>query len=145
MAATAVTAAAESAPRLISGRGLASYALLGMPLAMTALPINILLPGFYAAQTGLALAVIGLVLLATRIVDALADPLLGSWVDSQKGRGAYLRPLLLAAPVLAIGFWLLLNPPPLTGSGATLWLFTTLVAASLGYSLRSEERRVGEQ
>ncbi|GAB4477901.1 MAG: MFS transporter [Burkholderiaceae bacterium] len=122
-------------PRLVTGRGLASYALLGLPLTMTALPINILLPEFYAAQTGLALTVIGLVLLATRLVDAVADPLLGSWVDAQKGRGAYLRPILLAAPVLALGFVLLFNPPQLAGSAAALWLFATLVAAYLGYSL----------
>jgi glycoside/pentoside/hexuronide:cation symporter, GPH family len=122
-------------PRLVTGRGLASYALLGLPLTMTALPINILLPDFYAAQTGLALTVIGLVLLATRLVDAVADPLLGSWVDAQKGRGAYLRPILFAAPALALGFALLFNPPQLAGSAAALWLFATLVAAYLGYSL----------
>jgi Na+/melibiose symporter-like transporter len=131
----AATALAAAPPRLVTGRGLASYALLGLPLAMTALPVNILLPDFYAAQTGLALTVIGLVLLATRVVDAVADPLLGSWVDSQKGRGAYLRPVLLAAPVLALGFVLLFNPPALTGNAAALWLFTTLVTAYLGYSL----------
>jgi Na+/melibiose symporter-like transporter len=102
---------------------------------MTALPINILLPDFYAASTGLALTVIGLVLLATRLVDAVADPLLGSWVDAQKGRGAYLRPILLASPVLALGFMLLFNPPDLRGDTAALWLFMSLVAAYLGYSL----------
>jgi Na+/melibiose symporter-like transporter len=128
-------ALAPAPPRLVTGRGLASYALLGLPLTMTALPINILLPEFYAAQTGLALTVIGLVLLATRLVDAVADPLLGSWVDAQKGRGAHLRPILLAAPVLALGFVLLFNPPQLAGSAAALWLFATLVAAYLGYSL----------
>jgi glycoside/pentoside/hexuronide:cation symporter, GPH family len=124
----AATAISSLPPRIVTGRGLASYALLGLPLTMTALPINILLPDFYAAETGLALTVIGLVLLATRLVDAVADPLLGSWVDAQKGRGAYLRPILFASPVLAVGFALLFNP-------AALWLFATLVAAYLGYSL----------
>lgn len=129
------TLAAGLPPRLVTGRGLAAYALLGLPLAMTALPINILLPDFYAAQTGLALTIIGLVLLATRVVDAVADPLLGSWVDAQKGRAGYLRPVLIAAPVLAVGFVLLFNPPQLDGAGAATWLFATLVAAYLGYSL----------
>ncbi len=129
------TLAAALPPRLVTGRGLASYALLGLPLAMTALPINILLPDYYAANTGLALTVIGLVLLATRLVDAVADPLLGSWVDSQKGRAGYLRPVLIAAPLLALGFMLLFNPPQLSGTAAATWLFATLVAAYLGYSL----------
>jgi GPH family glycoside/pentoside/hexuronide:cation symporter len=133
MAATAI--GTTPPPRLVTARGLAAYALLGLPLTMTALPINILLPEFYAANTGLALAVIGLVLLATRLVDAVADPLLGSWVDAQKGRGAYLRPILLASPVLALGFALLFNPPRLGGDAAALWLFASLAAAYLGYSL----------
>jgi Na+/melibiose symporter-like transporter len=133
MAATAI--GTTPPPRLVTARGLAAYALLGLPLTMTALPINILLPEFYAANTGLALAVIGLVLLATRLVDAVADPLLGSWVDAQKGRGAYLRPILIAAPVLALGFVLLFNPPRLGGDAAALWLFASLAAAYLGYSL----------
>ena len=42
----AATALAAVPPRLVTGRGLASYALLGLPLAMTALPINILLPDY---------------------------------------------------------------------------------------------------
>ena len=129
------TLAATLPPRLVTGRGLAAYALLGLPLAMTALPINILLPDYYSANTGLALTGIGLVLLATRLVDAVADPLLGSWVDSQKGRAGYLRPVLIAAPLLALGFMLLFNPPQLSGTAATTWLFATLVAAYLGYSL----------
>jgi glycoside/pentoside/hexuronide:cation symporter, GPH family len=129
------TLAAALPPRLVTGRGLAAYALLGLPLAMTALPINILLPDYYAANTGLALTVIGLVLLATRLVDAVADPLLGSWVDAQKGRAGYLRPVLIAAPLLALGFVLLFNPPQLGGTAAATWLFATLVAAYLGYSL----------
>ena len=133
--ASATLAATPLPPRLVTGRGLAAYALLGLPLAMTALPINILLPDYYAANTGLALTVIGLVLLATRLVDAVADPLLGSWVDSQKGRAGYLRPVLIAAPLLALGFMLLFNPPQSGGAAAATWLFATLVAAYLGYSL----------
>ncbi len=131
----ATPAISATPPRLVTRRGLASYALLGLPLTMTALPINILLPEFYAANTGLALTVIGLVLLATRLVDAVADPLLGSWVDAQKARGAYLRPIVLASPVLALGVVLLFNPPRLGGDAAALWLFASLAAAYLGYSL----------
>lgn len=43
--------------------------------------------------------------------------------------------MLLAAPLLAAGFVLLFNPPALAGSAAVAWLFCTLVAAYLGYSL----------
>ncbi len=115
---------------------LGAYSLLAMPLMMTALPLNILLPDFYSAHAALSLQTIGLILLATRLVDAVADPLLGSWVDAQKARGSYLRPILLAAPVLAAGFFLVFRPPPsFSGSEQAAWLFFTLVAAYLGYSL----------
>jgi Na+/melibiose symporter-like transporter len=132
---TSGAAARERAP--VPATGLAAYALLALPLTMTALPLNILLPEFYAQQTGLALTTIGLVLLATRLVDAVADPLLGAWVDAQKSTGSYLRPILLAAPLLAAGFFLLFNPSPGldTPARTTTWLFVTLVAAYIGYSL----------
>lgn len=142
-AADASLPAADSAPaqahtpQRVPAAGLAAYALLALPLTMTALPLNILLPEFYADRTGLALTTIGIVLLATRLVDAVADPLLGAWVDAQKSTGAYLRPILLAAPLLALGFWLLFNPSPGldTPARSAAWLFGTLVAAYVGYSL----------
>ncbi len=114
---------------------LAAYSLLAAPLMMTALPLNILLPDFHAARGALSLQAIGLILLATRLVDAVADPLLGSWVDVQKSRGAYLWPILLAAPLLAAAFYLVFHPPSLSGVGQAAWLFVTLAAAYLGYSL----------
>ena len=127
-------------PSRVPAGGLAAYALLALPLTMTALPINILLPEFYSRETGLALTTIGLVLLATRLVDAVADPLLGAWVDRQKGGrqgGGYLRPILIAAPLLAGGFLLLFNPSDglQTPARTTTWLFVTLVACYIGYSL----------
>lgn len=122
--------------RAASTRSLASYALLGMPLAMMALPVYVLIPKFYAEATGLALAVIGSVLLGARLLDAFVDPLLGAWVDAGKRRGSYLRPILIALGPLAVGFALMFLPPPnLTTSGSTWWLATTLIAAYLGYSL----------
>jgi Na+/melibiose symporter-like transporter len=115
---------------------LGAYSLLAVPLMMTALPLAILLPDFYAAHTALSLQAIGLILLATRLVDAVADPLLGSWVDAQKARASYLRPILLAAPLLAVAFPLVFRPlQSVDAGGQAAWLFFTLVAAYLGYSL----------
>ena len=126
----------SSAGRAGSATALGAYSLLAVPLMMTALPLNILLPDFYSSRTALSLQAIGLILLATRLVDAVADPLLGSWVDAQKARGSYLRPILLAAPVLAVAFPLVFRPlPSLDAGGQAAWLFFTLAAAYLGYSL----------
>lgn len=124
------------APIATASRGLASYALLGMPLAMMALPVYVLVPKFYAEATGLALTVIGSVLLGARLLDALIDPVLGALVDAGKQRGSYLRPILFAITPLAVGFALMFSPPAdMTTQAATLWLAATLIAAYLGYSL----------
>jgi Na+/melibiose symporter-like transporter len=130
-------AAAARAPEpRASSASLGAYSLLAVPLMMTALPLAILLPDFYAANSALSLQAIGLILLATRLVDAVTDPLLGSWVDAQKSRGSYLRPILLATPVLAAAFYLVFHPlPSLTPGGQATWLFFTLAAAYVGYSL----------
>jgi Na+/melibiose symporter-like transporter len=134
--ASGAVAVRPSAGSAGSAAALGAYSLLALPLMMTALPLNILLPDFYAQHTALSLQTIGLLLLATRLIDAVADPLLGSWVDAQKARGSYLRPILLAAPLLAAAFHLVFSPPQSLDLGAqAAWLFFTLAAAYLGYSL----------
>jgi GPH family glycoside/pentoside/hexuronide:cation symporter len=123
-------------PGQLTSSKLAAYSLFSVPLLMTALPINILLPAFYNERTGISLSVIGIVFFLTRLVDAVVDPLLGAWVDAQKQRASYLPPVLIGAPVLALGFALLLMPPQAGGDTlTTAWLTLTLVTAYLGYSL----------
>lgn len=134
MHATGMALPAATAPAHRAG-ALAAYALFAVPLLMTALPLAILLPDFYAARTALSLQAIGLILLATRLLDAVADPLLGAWIDARKARGAYLRPIALATPALGIAFALLFHPPFADAARAAVWLFATLVATYLGYSL----------
>ena len=119
---TAVADAGVLGPRrALPAAGLLAYSLFALPLTMMALPVYVLVPPFYATTTGLALSTIGAVLLATRVLDAFVDPLLGAWVD--RSRGAYLRPLLIAAPVLAIGYVLLFSPlEDMTAAGGATWL-----------------------
>ncbi|MDP2985245.1 MFS transporter, partial [Hydrogenophaga sp.] len=74
----------EPASRFIGAgawrRGL-SYGLLGLPLAFVALPLYVILPNHYAREFGAPLALLGLVLLAARLVDAVLDPIIGRWCD----------------------------------------------------------------
>ncbi len=125
-------------PAHIGMSGLLAHAALGLPLAMMALPVYVLVPRFYADETGLALATIGALLLGTRLLDACADPLLGAWVDAHRRIGSYVRPILIACAPLAIGFALLFSPPAdWTPHATALWLALTLTASYLGYSLAS--------
>ncbi|MBK8337411.1 MAG: MFS transporter [Sterolibacteriaceae bacterium] len=117
-------------PRTLSWRDLSAYGLLGLPLAFAALPIYVHVPKLYGDTLGLSLSVVGAVLLATRLLDALVDPLLGWWSDRIDRRK---RLIALALPVLAIGMLGLLAPR-VEWVGA-VWLGVTLTVVYLGFSL----------
>jgi glycoside/pentoside/hexuronide:cation symporter, GPH family len=112
----APAAAQEPAARFIGAgawrRGL-SYGLLGLPLAFVALPLYVILPNHYAREFGAPLALLGLVLLAARLVDAVLDPIIGRWCDRLFSRSiaAVLSASAVSAVVLALGLWGLLFPP----------------------------------
>lgn len=115
-----------------AGRGaLAAYGALGLPLAFAALPIYVHVPRLYAEGLGLSLALVGAVLLAARIVDAVTDPLIG-WANDRLPRRRLW--IALSLPALGAGMFGLLAPP--AGAGA-VWLFALLVAVSLAYSVAS--------
>ncbi len=118
-------AAAGSAPTA----ALVAYGALGLPLAFAALPIYVHVPRLYTEGLDLSLALVGAVLLAARIVDAVTDPLIG-WANDRLPRRRLW--VVLALPVLALGMLGLLIPPE--GAGA-LWLFALLVGVSLAYSV----------
>lgn len=118
-------AAAGSAPTA----ALVAYGALGLPLAFAALPIYVHVPRLYTEGLGLSLALVGAVLLAARIVDAVTDPLIG-WANDRLPRRRLW--VVLALPVLALGMLGLLIPPE--GAGG-LWLFALLVGVSLAYSV----------
>jgi len=75
--AAVVEAGVRDPGRAMPASDLFAYSLFALPLTMMALPVYVLVPPFYATTTGLALSTIGAVLLATRVLDAFVDPLLG--------------------------------------------------------------------
>ena len=123
-------------PRL---SGLAAYAALRMPLALLELPLFVLLPAFYSQQFGMELALIGAILFGTRLVDALADPLIGAAIDRSRppaGSWSYRRWLWASLPALAIGFWAMFSPP-VDGGLLAVWLALASVLTYLAYSVAS--------
>ncbi len=126
-------ALAAAAPSALDGL---RYGALGAPLAFVALPLYLLLPGHYAAQLGVPLAGLGLVLLATRAADALVDPWLGRLADRAlaAGRRHALALASLAALLLGAGF-VALYFPAVRGAGPLLaWCAAALVVTYAGYS-----------
>ncbi|WP_228273791.1 MFS transporter [Rhodocyclus tenuis] len=129
------TSAPVSAPRqapLAAWLRRLAYGALGLPLAMAALPIYVHAPRLWAESTGMSLGLLGGLLLATRLLDAVIDPLLGAWADRV---GSRRRLIVLALPFLAAGFVALLHPP--ADGNAVLWLLAALLTTYFGFSLAS--------
>lgn len=134
-----------------AGRPLAPYSLyglLGLPLAFVSLPLYVNLPRHYAEQYAMPLGTLGLLLLATRLLDAVLDPRIGLWVDrlfAQHARRSW-GVAALASVVMAIGFAALWMPPSAAIQASSLsanpwpllmWLGVSLVITYLAYSVVS--------
>ena len=123
---------------VLSRSRLAAYSVFSIPLAMAALPVYVHLPKLYAGALGMPLALIGGLLLAARLLDALQDPLLGYLSDrcTRLPLGRSL-PIVLALPLLACGFVGLFHPPQADQMGLAVWLTLNLLIVYLGFSAAS--------
>lgn len=118
------------------------YGLLGLPLAFVSLPLYVTLPRHYAEQYAVPLGTLGVLLLLTRLLDAVLDPRIGHWVDQLFARHARLswRAAAVASVLMAAGFAALWMPPPSVANSQTqllAWLAGALVLTYLAYSLAS--------
>ena len=127
--------------RSLSCSALISYGLLGLPLAMVALPVYLYVPQFYAESFGLSLAMIGSALLITRLLDAFVDPLIGLWIDKHRNSAGYGGIFALSLPLLICGFLALFHPPQSPGESPGvqpfIWFMCSLIVVYLGFSLAS--------
>jgi Na+/melibiose symporter-like transporter len=111
------------------------YGLLGLPLAMAALPVYVQIPNYYTAHLGLPLATTGLVLFFARMFDTVQDPFIGQLVDKY---GCSNRSWIIISAVLLCltfaGLWL---PPEFARNSKTMLLLWLGVMLSLAYTAHS--------
>ncbi|MBL8377857.1 MAG: MFS transporter [Burkholderiales bacterium] len=107
-----------------------AYGALGLPVAFAALPVYVYAPKFYATL-GLGLGMAGAVLLFTRVADALVDPWLGRLADRVRARKRFIA---AALAILSPGLIAMFHPPSLGAGGLAVWLATSVVLTTLGYS-----------
>ncbi len=131
-----MTAVAPQALRLGWTQGVA-YGALGLPLAFVALPLYVVLPNHYASEFGIPLATLGALLLFARLLDAVADPLIGRWVDTLflRRSAVLLGVAALAAVLAALGFRGLFFPPVREGAALLWWCAALLALTYLSYSV----------
>ncbi len=135
--ANVVSLPAPVPPLASAWRGGSRYGALGLPLAFVALPLYVVLPNHYAGTLGVPLALLGIVLLAARLLDAVADPLIGRWADRLFARSAARawRAAAGGGVVLAIGFAALFFPPVQGSTPLLVWCAALLALTYIGYSV----------
>ena len=90
------------------------------------------LPFFYSNVFGLSLADAGILMLVTRIWDAVSDPVMGLIADRTKTRWGKYRPYLLffALPFAVCGILLFTTPE----TGKTVWAYVTYILMMTVYT-----------
>lgn len=90
---------------------------------------------YYSDVVGIPLSIVGTLMLVTRILDALFDPLAGVFVDRTRTRWGKARPYLLVAP---LGFAILMGLTFAVPQGSVLikttYAFVTFTLLGLFYS-----------
>ena len=94
---------------------------------------------FYNQVLGVSAGLCGVVFLITSIIDAVSDPLVGSWSDNFHSRWGRRHPFMLfSALPLTVSFYLMYNPPSgLSESMYFWWFLATLATLRFGKTFYS--------
>lgn len=108
------------------------FASAAVPIGAFGIAATVHLPRYFAAELGLSLALVGTVFALVRFVDIPIDTAMGLAMDRTRTRfGRYRVWMALGAPVLMLGFFMLL----MTGAAVgPLYLGFWLLVMYLGYS-----------
>lgn len=93
-------------------------------------------PAFMSTVLGQSTEVAGLLLMVSKLYDAIADVWIGTWSDRTRSRWGRRRPFLLAgAFVSSASFLMLFVPGPMDQTTLIVYMSVALVLYSTGYSL----------
>src|SRR5690606_36683733 len=100
--------------------------------------ISAFLMYFYTDVMGLAAAAVGTMMLVTKLVDAVTDPLMGAMADRTRTRWGRFRPyLLFGALPLAFTGVLTWTVPDFGPGGKLVWAYVTFSLMMLAYTVLS--------
>jgi GPH family glycoside/pentoside/hexuronide:cation symporter len=122
-------------PRVPIGKRIA-YSAPAFALAVVGIPIYVYIPKFYTDVVGVNIAMVGYLLLAVRIFDAVTDPAIGVLSDRTRNRFGRRIPYIAAGAVaLALSIVLVFNPPDGSIAFKTLWFGIGIFALFLCWTV----------
>jgi len=126
--------AAQAAPGVRVKAGvLAAFSIATIPVGALTTPLLVHLPPHYAGLLGLPLAAVGMIFFIVKALSIFFDPAAGMFMDRTRTRiGRYRFWLLVAAPILMAGVWMLFRAE--AGVSKT-FLLGWLIVLYVGYSL----------
>ncbi len=93
-------------------------------------------PAFMSTVLGQDVQTAGLLLMISKIYDAISDVIIGKMSDSTRTKWGRRRPYLLAgAFVSALSFLMIFSPPQLSDTMLAVYMLLALIIYSTGYSL----------
>jgi Na+/melibiose symporter-like transporter len=102
----------------LSRAALFYYSLADLPIVMALFPVLVFVPRFYSTELAIPVAVVGSVLVAQRLIDLVADPLMGLISDRTRSRFGRRRPWVAASALpMTVAIYALFFPP----DGASAW------------------------
>jgi GPH family glycoside/pentoside/hexuronide:cation symporter len=109
------------------------YGLTDMPVMMSIFPALVFIPRFYSSDVGVPLAMVGMFILITRVMDVFTDPLMGYISDRTQTPIGRRRPwVILATPIMMLSIYRLYMPP----DGVDGWyMFGWMVFLSVGTTM----------
>ncbi|WP_165498342.1 MFS transporter [Siculibacillus lacustris] len=121
---------------------LLAFAAPALPIAAFQLPFVIIVPKYYADNVGLSLTLVGALIIAVRLIDAMLDPFIGYFSDHSRPKWGRRRTWFgIAAIPTTIGALMVFRPFPDVDPSNTLfwggWFFVWSVMMSLGYTALS--------
>jgi GPH family glycoside/pentoside/hexuronide:cation symporter len=113
-----------------------AYAAPAFALAVVGIPVYVYIPKFYTDVVGVHITVLGVLILAVRLFDAVTDPAIGFLSDKTRTRFGRRRPYIAAASILlAFAIYALFNPPEASATFETFWFGVSIFSLFLFWTL----------
>jgi GPH family glycoside/pentoside/hexuronide:cation symporter len=113
-----------------------TYGLPAFALAVVGIPVYVYIPKFYSDVVGINIAVMGYILLAVRLFDAVSDPLIGVVSDRTRTPFGRRRPyIFLGGFCVALTMFLLFTPPGDPTENHTVWFGVWMFALFLFWTV----------